>query len=443
MTPQDVTIESIDRFLASVSTELESLKHFETLYTPVLAPHFNAVSCSGPDENRLSKIIAMLLDPKGEHGQGRMFLDNFLQMLKEQDLKNELAQQLDILTKHCEDPSTIKKTTRMLEVTTDCLDDQNKQRRIDILLDLNGFGLAVENKPWAEDQPNQISDYLKHLSFKFNSNKATDAVRDYLLVYLSRDGNPPSDYSIQEQDRIGQEKSGHFFTISYGNLKKWCLDCVEKCKAIKVRLFVEDFAAYIKDKFEGGTPAMEKKVIINQAIKKENIAAAVSVGFNWPDISLELFKKLADLSFEAAGLAGGEWERHVDFNIYDKQVGISFSKKNWKKIVIRFAFFSPNTMDFCWGIATDGNKLNCSNLINKKLDENIGKSEPPDDWWPWRLYFEAPLRNWNESTEPWCGISQDGDTVRIVAKKLSKLIEVAGSTIDEYETCMNVNSQLK
>lgn len=433
MTPQDVTIESIDRFLASVSTELESLKHFETLYAPVLAPHFNAVSCSGPDENRLSKIIAMLLDPKGEHGQGRMFLDNFLQMLKEQDRKNELAQQLDILTKHCEDPSTIQKTTRMLEVTTDCLDDQNKQRRIDILLDLNGFGLAVENKPWAEDQPNQISDYLKHLSFKYNSNKATDAVRDYLLVYLSRDGNPPSDYSIQEQDRIGQEKSGHFFTISYGNLKKWCLDCVEKCKAIKVRLFVEDFAAYIKDVFEGGTPAMEKKVIIDQAIKQENIAAAVSVGFNWPDISSKLFHNLADLSLNQSGLEIDGWEKAVDFNIYVKNVGITYYNSNWGKYVIRFAFDESNARDLCWGIYTiDGESHNCSDQIKTKLDKIFGKSEAPTNWWPWWQYFETPYRNWDESTAPWCGISNGGETVKCVADKLKIIAKEVCEIIDQY-----------
>ena len=41
------------------------------------APNFLALSLLSPDENRLSDIIAEMLDPQGAHGQGAAFLTLF------------------------------------------------------------------------------------------------------------------------------------------------------------------------------------------------------------------------------------------------------------------------------------------------------------------------------------------------------------------------------
>src|SRR5437762_477168 len=41
------------------------------------APSFRVLSLLSPDENRLSDIIAELLDPHGSHGQGTAFLTLF------------------------------------------------------------------------------------------------------------------------------------------------------------------------------------------------------------------------------------------------------------------------------------------------------------------------------------------------------------------------------
>jgi hypothetical protein len=88
-----------------------------------------------PAETPLSRMIADLLDPRGNHGQGSTFLVCFMQRL--QALGCTMPP--DWLTR-------VEQATVDNEAETSFL--ANNARRIDIRIDLPpGFGIGIENKP--------------------------------------------------------------------------------------------------------------------------------------------------------------------------------------------------------------------------------------------------------------------------------------------------------
>jgi PD-(D/E)XK nuclease superfamily len=85
-------------------------------------------------------MLRDLLDPRGVHGQGEIFLRLFLQIIGLGHLM--IGRNVAI---NCE------------EQTTRC---QNLLRRMDIFLcPDNSFGIGTENKPWAGDQKGWVKDY--------------------------------------------------------------------------------------------------------------------------------------------------------------------------------------------------------------------------------------------------------------------------------------------
>lgn len=189
-----------------------------------LAIEFNVFDIISPDENRLSDIIADLLNVKGSHGQGDLFLDKFLDfnnIVKFYDLRN-----VKIIREG---------STTFIE---------QYQRRIDITLDFQDglFGIGIENKPWAGPQDDQLKHYNTHLKKKFNDN--------YILIYISGDGSDPPITSIDDCEKHDLRSKEKLKIISYSpNLKNWIRQCFEVCRSEKVRWFLHDFEDYINNKF--------------------------------------------------------------------------------------------------------------------------------------------------------------------------------------------------
>jgi PD-(D/E)XK nuclease superfamily protein len=205
--------------------------------------------------------------------------------------------------------------TRTLESATRTIEDS--QRRIDILLNIDGVALAIENKPWAEDQKNQLKDYAKHLKKVFQGN--------FLLIYLSANGGPPTEESITIDERDDLGKTGNFQIISYLTLRDWIALCAEKCRSSRVRNFLEDFESYITIQFGGGFTVMEQELVIEQATKTENIGAAFAISRYWPDIATRKIRELADLISQRIDAS---WEIESDFNYLATNTGLIFCRKN-------------------------------------------------------------------------------------------------------------------
>jgi hypothetical protein len=216
----DVLCGGLERFFTTLRPMLENKRIQAKEENRRSAAGFNVFDYIWPDENKLSDVIADLLDPNGSHGQRDTFLKRFF---------------LELQVPTACDYETVKVYRE--EMTTYIA---NPLRRIDILVDFDSFGLAIENKPWTAEQPRQVHDYLEHLHNRFKKN--------FLLVYLSGDGSPPKSVAIAKLSQLHRED--HFRLLEYQpGLLAWLNACSQECQADKVRWFLDDFKLYVKSTF--------------------------------------------------------------------------------------------------------------------------------------------------------------------------------------------------
>jgi len=187
-----------------------------------LASDFNIFeNIISPDENKISDIIAFLLDPKESHGQKDIFYKKFVEIL-------EIKQNINY------EKLSISRESPTLYI-------ENSRRRIDITIDHDRrFAIGIENKPWAGEQIDQIKDYSEDLRKEYKDN--------YILIYLSGNGSEPN--SISKEKREYLKRNNKLKSISYSiELKFWLEECYKECKADKIRWLLNDLISYIEDYF--------------------------------------------------------------------------------------------------------------------------------------------------------------------------------------------------
>ncbi|MET3980666.1 hypothetical protein ABIB62_003270 [Mucilaginibacter sp. UYP25] len=213
--------QQVESYYSDVNQQLILLKKYNSQSQLYLSTDFNVFDYIRPDENTLSDIIADLLTPNGNHGQGNIFLVEFLKLV---DIPNseKLSNNIPFIYREAS-TSLIKHT----------------QKRIDILIDLNKFGIVIENKPWASDQTEQISDYRDYMRMRYHD--------DFLIVYLSKTSTAPHQLSISTADLDKLKAQGQYLNIlfSYG-LSNWLQTCLNLSQSDKYRWFLRDLINYIK-----------------------------------------------------------------------------------------------------------------------------------------------------------------------------------------------------
>jgi hypothetical protein len=200
---------------------LESIARAQRLLDREFATDFSVTELLRPDENRLSDVIACLLNPAGVHGQASCFLDLFIEMFKIS----------------CTADRTRCRVAR-------------EQGWLDILVEIGfgkRFGIGLENKPWAGDQPNQVRKYCGYLEKQFPG--------QWWFGYLSRNGVPPHERSICKGMREDLVAKGQFRTIPIArcadevSIEDWLARYAEDCVAERVRAFLRDLQAYVGRQF--------------------------------------------------------------------------------------------------------------------------------------------------------------------------------------------------
>lgn len=198
-----------------------------------VAPRFSVFDYFNEQETDLSCAFGGLLDPAGTHGQGDVFLELFLGEIRH--LREDFPY-LD--TQGCK---------VYLEYTTN-------GGRIDIVLEMPGkHWIGIENKPWAAEQENQITNYMTYLE---ELTKPVEGGTAWIL-YLSGDGSDP-----ETTKGLSEEQIKRCLTMPYRtrneklpSVENWIRRCWEQCEAERVRWFLKDFLEYVEKNFRlAGAP---------------------------------------------------------------------------------------------------------------------------------------------------------------------------------------------
>ena len=130
------------------------------------APRFTPFTFIRRDEHGLSDVLAALIDPHGAHGQGTAFLNPLLRAL--------------LLP-----PCAAAKDVRVRREHA-----SRKYGQIDILVETPRCALVIEMKPYAKDQPGQISRYWRYL-------RDHHRLAHKRILYVTPDGHAPSPIAFE------------------------------------------------------------------------------------------------------------------------------------------------------------------------------------------------------------------------------------------------------
>lgn len=370
-------------FLLRVQSRLAGVREARELYAAKLAPDFNPLGLLWPDEGRLSWVLADLLNPKGTHAQGAIFLELFLKHFGLEEGFLPLAVHARIST----------------EKTTDRL--PNTMRRMDIFLDLGTGAITIENKPWAGDQKNQCRDYLAQLALSHPAR--------HCLLYLSASGNPPSVESIPQVEREAAEAKGRVKVLAYPQLIEWLKDCRRESQSERVGAFLNEFADYIHKQFVRLEMTELQKVVDIALETRQSLEAALEIANANNEIRHRLLGTLEQQIRDKLpqgwrlewGLTRNDyWARYAGFRILCPEATL---------YGVCFEFQSTQCAGLIYGISKTNEALPGLPDVRHCLDRSIavGKS---NQWWPWYWEFKPPYWTWATTVIPWLEI-QDGNTM--------------------------------
>lgn len=214
----------LERFFMGVGQRMEAAEVEQRRRNKKEATGFNVFDYIDPYENDLSDVLRDLLDPKGDHGQGELFLKLLCEKLGYVGASLGLA--------------NAKVQT---EAPTHGI--EKYRRRMDVFVDA-GVLVAIENKVDATEQKDQVKAYLEHLRVCTKGNGKRS-----VLIYLTPNGRRPKSIDRAEFEEARLE--GKLCCWSYrDDLWEWLESCRKQCAARKIQDFLGDFIVYIQTKMQ-------------------------------------------------------------------------------------------------------------------------------------------------------------------------------------------------
>lgn len=163
------------------------------------------------DEVVMCRFLADLLDHRGWHGRGTVFLESFLRtFVKEVNVKTVRLESTCVMTEYLIDNG----------------------RRIDIMLLNPAFSLPVEAKINAGDQQGQCYDYVPY-------------ARNTKLIYLTKDGHAPSEWSRTAANGAKMLPEKEIRCVSWEKICDW-LETVPETPEL-VQQYVEAIRSFLAE----------------------------------------------------------------------------------------------------------------------------------------------------------------------------------------------------
>lgn len=430
-------MQDFRRFFDGLTPRLETARMLEDELDRQLARRFNALDFLRTDELGLSRIIAALLDPQGKHGQGAMFLKLLLDRLN------------------------FGASDRLGVVRVDVERTIQGDRRLDVCVDMGEYCLAIENKPYAGDQPNQIKDYLEWLKSKYEK---------FMLIYLSPWGEPPSPESVQPDflTELGQElgRGGFFRIMPYYkiqdawndefdrldfSLANWLADCRRSCDVERLRWFLREVETFCTRAIGGHVVADSEVSALREFIfsDEKNWESALRIERALPEIKSEVYKEFLWKIWQT-------WREEKDVYPDDMTGRVGQNRCTWLRMYSKSWKSAENwnsgrnrdqntqlrletTPSRNWYIGVCSKHLpeEAESELQSKLYETLG-GEAPDGSWLWWQWVDE-YGNWDEFI-PTLRRECDGDggekgreILDFFVEEFAKIAEVAIPIINKYE----------
>ncbi|WP_096018095.1 PD-(D/E)XK nuclease family protein [Campylobacter lanienae] len=327
-------------------------------------------------EVKHSKFIASLLDPKGLHYQGDLFLNKFIEVCGIDDFG------LDTLNSQV----------------------YREYKNIDIYITDGNKHIIIENKRWTGDHDEQVARYIQTIIDEQNKDELSEIYERILVLYLT-----PFDYVIKELggiDEVGKDylklrqNQVAFRHISYENeILNWLNKVkIEIVNLTDLNVIITQYEKAVKNLING--EKMENNLIIEQIKKKYKLCAAIHDNFESAKINLlnELFSKVTKTLKETIKTDDWEIEFHeiTEIATYTKFFYTKlkeYNEKNHDGNYIYYCIESQNNKcdDIIFGLVRSNkemDKLNnsCFQDIVQKSNYCESKSWKNGEWWAWYYY---------------------------------------------------------
>ena len=300
------------------------------------------------DEVKLhSGMLASILNPKGKHYQDDLFLQKFIKMLNINfDTKNVIL--------------------------------KKEYKNIDIYLTDGNKHIIIENKIYADDQPCQISRYIKNIKKQYGTND-----EDIFVVYITNQNKTCPDGHVCENGYIKpntkcKEKEIDF-KIKYKRLSyqkdilNWLKECQREIRNItNLNIAFEFYIQAIKKitkQFKGAVMDIYEKIIENPEY------AYLALEINQTKLKIELVKKVFD-EMENKFLFHKYFDNHKITNElnFDKYLSEFFSKQRNRAKDFGKIYYLNDRYKLLLVIGIDWFHYGIIKMENEKI-QNIEKNE--------------------------------------------------------------------
>ena len=323
-------------------------------------------------ENYHSRFIAYLLNPKERHDQGAVFLLPFIELIRSRLTSENIIRPLT--------ESDWKAVTVRTEVYA------NQFGRIDLVIELPGKAtIAIENKVYATERDDQLSDYWGWLRQRCNNNQ-----KKPVLVFLTPEGRKPQ--SAGKADLV--------LTISYTDLAE-CLDIgLQSCSSTAADFIstIHKYASLCRQLFrkEKSVPEYNKE-IIGLLNNPTNLQTALEIEFHLNKLKSSIQELFRDGVMNAlrARLAADKqatqhfWEVGVIPNTPELLFGIKKKYHNKGSLVTNYCCavcteFGPRSVYGGWrrpsgkDVKTHYEPIDSEALEKYMNEEGFGH---PEYWW--------------------------------------------------------------
>lgn len=342
---------------------------------------YNVFDVLETKEVKHSKFIASLLDPKGLHYQGDLFLNKFIEVCGIDDFG------LDTLNSQV----------------------YREYKNIDIYITDGNKHIIIENKRWTGDHNEQVARYIKTIIDEQNKDELSEIYERILVLYLT-----PFNTEIKSLggiDEVGKDylklrqNQVAFRHISYENeILKW-LNAIkaEIINLTDLNVLISQYEKAVKNLING--EKMENNLLIEQIKKNYKLCTAIHDNFESTKINLlnELFSKVSETLKETIKTDDWTIESHKITKItkYTTFFSAKLNEYNGKNhdgnyiyYCIEYCIESRNGYNnILFGLVRSNeemDKLNndCFQDIVKESDycKNKSSDEWNNEWWAW--YYE-------------------------------------------------------